>query len=313
MNLKDVEALLPVAASCFIMIVTQSAATARIYATRHHESLDENDDLIGLSAANALAAMSGTFVVNGSPTQTAMAESSGARSQFAQISTAAVVAVVLLFLTRPLQYLPRCVLGAIVFIIALHLIDLRGLREIRRESPGEFWLAAITAAAVVVLGVEQGIVLAMVMSLLRIVHHSYRPHTAVLVKGEDGIWQLIPAVPGALSEPGLAIYRFSAPLFYANAGRISEEIRGLAAAETPKLSCSHVDAQAIKRVDYSASRIVQDLADYLRSRDVKFVFARVQPQLRGDFDRHHLTEKIGPDHLFLKLHDAIRDCRKSLA
>ena len=92
--------------------------------------LDENADLVGLSAANAVAALSGTFVVNGSPTQTAMVEASGGRSQVAQLATAVVVAVVLLFLTGPLQYLPRCVLGAIVFTIALGLIDVRGLRSI---------------------------------------------------------------------------------------------------------------------------------------------------------------------------------------
>ena len=145
----EIRPLLPVAGSCFLMIVTQSAATARAYASRHREMLDENTDLVGLSAANAAAALSGTFVVNGSPTQTAMVESSGGRSQLAHLATAAVVAFVLLFLTGPLHYLPRCVLGAIVFTIAVGLVDVRGLRDIRRESPGEFRLALITAAVVV--------------------------------------------------------------------------------------------------------------------------------------------------------------------
>ena len=146
---REVRPLLPVAGSCFLMIVAQSAATARAYASRHRETLDENADLVGLSAANAAAALSGTFVVNGSPTQTAMVESSGGRSQIAHLATAAVVALVLLFLTGPLQYLPQCVLGAIVFTIAVGLVDLRGLRDIRRESPGEFRLALVTAAVVV--------------------------------------------------------------------------------------------------------------------------------------------------------------------
>ena len=103
------------------MIITQSAATARVYAARHRQQLDENADLAGLSAANAMAGLSGAFVVNGSPTQTAMVESAGAQSQVAQLATAAVVALVLLFLTRPLEYLPRCVLGALVFMIAIRL------------------------------------------------------------------------------------------------------------------------------------------------------------------------------------------------
>ena len=219
MSWHEFELLIPVAGSCFVMIVAQSAATARIYATRNHQPLDENADLVGLSAANATAAFSGAFVVNGSPTQTAMVESSGGRSQVAHVATAAVVALVLLFLTHPLQYLPRCVLGAIVFIVAIRLVDLRGLQGIRRESPGEYALALTTAGVVVLAGVEQGIVLAMVLSLLRIVQHSYRPHTAVLIQGEGGLWQLTPVVPGALTEPGLVIFRFGAALFYANAGR----------------------------------------------------------------------------------------------
>jgi sulfate permease, SulP family len=210
---NEIPPLLPVAASCFLMIVAQSAATARVYASRDRQALDENSDLVGLSAANAAAALSGTFVVNGSPTQTAMVESSGGHSQLAHLVTAAVVALVLLFLTGPLHYLPRCVLGAVVFTIAVELVDVRGLRDIRRESPGEFRLALFTAAVVVVIGVEQGILLAIVLSLLRHLRHSYRPHTAVLVE-DDGQWRATPAVPGALSEPGLVIFQFGADLFY---------------------------------------------------------------------------------------------------
>ena len=302
---KDIEVLVPVAASCFVMIVTQSAATARIYALRHHERLDEDADLIGLSAANGLAAFSGTFVVNGSPTQTAGVESAGSGSQIAQVSTAAVVALVLLFLTHPLQYLPRCVLGSIVFIVAIRLVDLKGMGGIRRESPGEFALALTTALVVVLVGVEQGIVLAMVMSLLRIVHHSYHPHTAVLVRGEGDLWQLTPAVPGAITEPGLVVYRFGAPLFYANAGRFSDEIRGLVGPDPSPVRCVIVDAGAITKLDYSAARIVQELQTELASRRIELLFAHVEPGLQQDFDRHHLTGIIGSARIFDKLHEAI--------
>jgi len=130
--------LLPVAGGCVLIILAQSAATARAYASRNHEALDENTDLVGLSAANAVAALSGTFVVNGSPTQTAMVDRAGGRSQVTHLSAAAVVTLTLLFLTRSLRFLPQCVLGAVVFTIAIGLIDVRSLRAIRRESPGEF-------------------------------------------------------------------------------------------------------------------------------------------------------------------------------
>jgi MFS superfamily sulfate permease-like transporter len=132
----DLLGLLPVASACFLMIVAQSAATARAYAERHREPLDENADLLGLSAANAAAALSGAFVVNGSPTQTAMVESSGGRGQLAHLATAGIAVLVLLFLTGPLRDLPVCVLGGVVFTIAVGLVDVRSLRDIRRESPG---------------------------------------------------------------------------------------------------------------------------------------------------------------------------------
>jgi SulP family sulfate permease len=301
---KAAEPLIGVAASCAVMIIAQSAATARIYAERHRQELDENKDLVGLSAANAVAALSGTFVVNGSPTQTAMVESSGGQSQIAQISTAAVVALVLLFLTRPLQYLPHCVLGAIVFLIAVRLINLRGLKDIRRESPGEFALAVTTAVVVVLWGVEQGIVLAMVTSLLRIVHHSYRPTTGVMIPGENKTWKLIPAVPGAVTEPGLVIYRFGAALFYANANQFAKEVGDLVDPSVAQVHWLVVDAEAITHVDYSASRVVRRVKQELVSCGVELAFARVQWDLKADLDRHHLTDAIGTAWIFPRLHNA---------
>jgi sulfate permease, SulP family len=302
---KDLQMLIGIAGSCFVMIVGQSAATARFYATRHHQTLDENSDLVGLAAANTAAAISGTFVVNGSPTQTAMVESSGGRSQLAQVSTAAIVALALLFLTRPLQYLPRCVLGAIVFIIAIRLINLRGLDDIRRESPGEFALAVTTAAVVVLVGVEQGIVLAMVLSLLRVVRHSYQPHTGVLVSENGAYWRLIPPDFGATTEPGLVLYRFGAPLFYANAGLFSEEVRTLCGAGPSPVRWLVVDAEAITNIDYTAARVVLQLQKDLSRDGITLAFARVQAYLKADFDRHHITEAIGEEMIFHRLHDAL--------
>ena len=114
----------------------------------------------------------------------------------------------LLFLTGPLQYLPRCVLASIVFTIAVGMIDVKGLRNIRRESPGEFYLAVVTAAAVVAIGVEQGILLAIALSIFRHVRHSYSPHAMLLAPDVTGRWVPGPATPGKETEPGLIVYRF---------------------------------------------------------------------------------------------------------
>jgi sulfate permease, SulP family len=301
----DIPPLLSVAASCAVMILTQSAATSRVYAARHHQRLDENQDLIGLSAANAAAAFSGTFVVNGSPTQTAMVESVGSQSQVAQVTTAVVVAVVLLFLTKPLQFLPQCVLGTLVFLVAIRLIKLDSLRSIRRESPGEFALAVATAIVVITAGVEQGIILAMVVSLLRVVHHIYHPRTGVMVQDAATIWKLIPPDPGAITEPGLVMYRFGAALFYANASRFCDEILRLVGPSPTTVRWVIIDGEAITNLDFSAARAVEELKKNLTAMGVQFGFARLPWNTRADFDRHYLTKALGSEWIFNRLHDAV--------
>jgi SulP family sulfate permease len=302
---SDAIAILPVAASCFVMIIAQSAATSRVFAVRHQERVDENADILGLAAANAAAGLSGAFVVNGSPTQTAMADQAGARSQVAQLAFAGVVLLVLLFATGPLQYLPRCVLAAIVFTIAVGMIDVAGLRAIRRESPGEFYLAVTTAAAVVAVGVEQGILLAIILSLLRHVRHSYRPHTMVLVPDAAGHWEPIAAAPGTLTAPGLIVYRFDADLFYANDNRFTDEVRALVERAPEPVRWFVIDASAITDIDYSAAQSVRDLLGDLAARGVNVIFARVNSFLRSDLERHGVAAVIGEARIFATLHEAI--------
>jgi sulfate permease, SulP family len=302
-------ALLPVAASCFVVIVAQSAATSRAFALRYRERVDENADILGLAAANAAAAVSGTFVVNGSPTQTAMGERAGARSQLAQLVFAGIVRLVLVALTGPLQYLPRCVLAAIVFTIAVGMIDPAGLRDIRRESPGEFSLAVLTAAVVVAVGVEQGILLAIVLSLFRHVRHSYRPHTMVLTPDATGRWAPVLAKPGVQTEPGLIVYRFGADLFYANDHRFTDEVRSLIEHAPTAVRWFIVDADAITDVDYSAARSIRELLDDLAQQKVGVMFARVGPYLRSDMDRHRITAAVGEARIFTTLHEALAAAR----
>jgi sulfate permease, SulP family len=298
-------ALLPVSASCFVMIIAQSAATARGYGLRYHERVDEDADILGLSAANAAAALSATFVVNGSPTQTAMADRVGARSQIAQLVLAGVVLLVLLMLTGPLQYLPRCVLAAIVFTIAAGMIDVARLRDIRRESPGEFYLAIVTSGAVVAIGVEQGILLAIALSLFRHVRHSYHPHTIMLVRDLTDRWIPVPAVPGKETEPGVIVYRFDADLFYANQSRFTDEVRALVAHAPTPVRWFIVDAGAITDIDYSAAQSLRDLLDDLARQQVGVIFGRVSAYLRSDMDRHGITAAVGGTRIFATLHEAI--------
>ena len=305
-------ALLPVAGSCFVIIIAQSAATSHLFALRYRERVDEDADILGLSAANAVAAISGAFVVNGSPTQTAMADRAGARSQFAQLVFAGIVVIVLLALTGPLQYLPLCVLSGIVFTIAVGMIDVTSLQDIRRESPGEFYLAVATAAAVVAIGVEKGILLAIALSLFRHVRHSYRPHTAILVPDASDRWIATPVTPGQETEPGLIVYRFGADLFYANHNRFTDEVRTLVEHAPTPVQWFVVDAGAITNIDYSAAQSLRDLLDDLAHRGVSMGFARVRPSLRSDMDRHRVTTVIGEMRIFATLHEALTAARGDL-
>jgi sulfate permease, SulP family len=297
--------LLQVSASCFVVIMAQSAATSRAFAERYGDPVDENSDLLGLAAANAASALSGAFVVNGSPTQTAMAEQAGARSQFAQLTMAATVVVVLLFLARWLQYLPQCVLASVVFTIAVGLIAVKQMNAIRRESPGEFSLAVTTALAVIAAGVETGIFLAIVLSLLRHVRHSYRPHTMVFAPNQESRWKSVPSHAGLETAPGLIVYRFGSDLFYANEHLFVDEIHRLIETAPHPVRWFIVDASAITDLDYSAGRSVNTLCQELAAKGIKVIFSRVSQYLRADMDRHGVTSVIGAGNIYGTLHEAL--------
>ncbi|MCC7068076.1 MAG: SulP family inorganic anion transporter [Burkholderiales bacterium] len=301
-------AMMPVALSCCAVIMAQSAATAREFALRHREAWDGNADLLGLSAANAAAAVSGAFVVNGSPTQTAMGERSGAGSQFAQIVVAGIVLVLIVLASDVLRYLPRAVLAAIVFTIAMGMIDVRALRAIRRESPGEFALALITAATVVTLGVGHGLLLAMTLSLLRHVRQSYLPHTMIYTPDAEGVWVPTAATPGRVTAPGLLVYRFGADLFYANVGRFVDELRALVAQAPTPLRHLVIDAAAITAIDYSAARAINELLRELAAAGIEVHFGRVNAYLRADMERHGLVAVLGAGRIAPTLHEALAAC-----
>ena len=295
--------LLTVAFSMFLVILAQSAATSRAYAIKYNERFTENTDLVGLGLANLGAGLSGTFVVNGSPTKTEMVDEAKSHTQIAQLTTAVVVAVVLLFLTKPLQYLPNAVLSAVVFLIGIKLIAVKGLRTIYRLRRDEFWVALLTAVVVVTLGVEQGIILALVLSLLVHVRRHYAPHDAVVRFDSQGRFQLASPTPGTLTDPGLVIYRFGVGIFYANAERLSEEVMALVnVPDPPRWFVLYADA--IDDVDYTGAQTLLELADHLAERGIVFAVAEASDDLRRELDRFGLTDKIGPARYFDSLHAA---------
>ncbi|PPA00054.1 sodium-independent anion transporter, partial [Pseudomonas sp. MWU12-2312b] len=208
-SLELLSRLMPTAFAMFVVILAQSAATSRAYASRYNESFSENTDLIGLAIANVGAALSGTFVVNGSPTKTQMVDSAGGRSQLSLLVTALIVLIVLLFLTAPLAYMPEAVLAAVVFMIGIELTDFKSLKSIYVQRRNEFWVALITLLTVVFVGVKEGIILAMVLSIIDHLRRGYHPKNVLLAFSESGKLHPVVLTSGAQARPGLLIYRFT--------------------------------------------------------------------------------------------------------
>jgi sulfate permease, SulP family len=285
--------LLGASASMFVVILAQSAATSRAYAVKHEEPFSEDTDLVGLGAANVVAAFSGTFVVNGSPTKTQMVDSAGGRSQLAPLTTSVAVLIVLLLLTGPLAYLPIAALAAVVFIIAAELIDIRGMRRILAIRRHEFAVAVLTAVAVVVLGVQDGIVVAVVASVIDHLRHSYHPRNSVLVKSLAGHWQAFPVTPDARTEPGLVVYRFGTSLYYANAIRLVEDM--LTLAQGTPFRWLVLDCAAIGDIDYTASSVLVEAVRQLHERHIRFVVANVIGPVHKQLDRYGISAAMGPD------------------
>ncbi len=295
---EHVRDLLPVAGACFVMIITQSSATARAFGVKHRARPDENRDLVGLGTANIVAGFTGTFVVNGSPTQTAMLESCGGRSQLANIATAGTVCLVLLLLTGPLRFLPLCVLGAIVFLVAAGMIDFKGFRDLWRCSRKEFYLALFTAASVVTIGVQYGICLAIVLSLLEHVQRSYKPRTAVIVRDPVEHWRMERVLPGHPVDDGIVMYWFGTDLYYANATHFCSEIRKLVSESPEKPRVMVVDCGAITSMDYTAGRALAELQRDLDSQGIILALTRVTAGLRSDMDHQGVTPVIGSDRIY---------------
>ena len=298
--------LVPTAFAMFVVILAQSAATSRAYAARYNERFSENTDLVGLGLANIGAGLSGTFVVNGSPTKTQMVDSAGGRSQLSLLFTTAIVLLVLLFLTGPLAYMPEAVLSAVVFLIGVDLVDIEGMKNIYAQRRSEFWVALITTLMVVFVGVEQGIILAIVLSLIDHTRRGYRPKNVVMVPAESGILQARPVATRAQALPGLLVYRFTHSMYYANAEQLSEEITDLANNSEPPLRWLCLDASSVDDVDYSAAETLRSLFAILKDKGIRLVVAQVLDDVREQ-SRYELRQLFGEDAFYDTLEDVMKD------
>jgi high affinity sulfate transporter 1 len=302
----QVPGLAAVSASIFVVILAQSAATARSFAQKREEKLNENRDLVALAVANLTAGLTHAFCVNGSPTKTAVVDEAGGRTQLAQLVMAVIAIIVLVAATALLHFLPDATLAAVVFVIGIHLIDVGHLRELWRLRRDELALAAITALVVVLVGVEQGIALAVALSVLDFVRHAYRPRDTVMVPVAGSAGDLVPepAQPGVQTVPGGIAYRFDGTLFFANADRFRERVLALVAAAPDPVSWVVLDLSAVADIDYSAGQVLLTLLRDLRALSVAVHLAHVE-DIHDLLQRYGALDLVGPNHVHHGVRDAV--------
>jgi high affinity sulfate transporter 1 len=305
----EIAVLLPTVASMFLVIVAQSAATARSFAQKYNEPHNENRDLLALAVANALAGVSGTFVVNGSPTKTAIVDAAGARSQIAQVTTAAVVVVVLLVATALLAWLPVAALAALVFVIGVKLVDVEALRQIYRFRTVTFAVAIGTLVAVVALGVERGMFVAIALSLLDHLRQEYQPKDAVLITSETRI-RHARADAGVESEPGLIVYRFAAPLFFANADYFAARVQDLVRRAPHPVRWFVFDLVSTDDIDFTGGLTLVARIKQLRQQGVVVAITDSE-DVREELERIGALLHVAPEHLFESVVIALDAYRKS--
>lgn len=310
-----IQTLIPTAFALFVVILAQSAATSRAYAARYREPFDENVDLVGLGLANLGAGLTGTFVVNGSPTKSQMVASAGGHTQLAMLTTSAIVLLVLLFLTGPLAYMPGAVLSAVVFLIGLELIDIAGMKRVYAQRRREFWVALVTGGVVVLVGVEESILLAIVLSLAVHTKHGYAPNNRLLARNAEHRWRLRPVQTQVQAAPGLMIYRFMHNMYYANTHVLTEEVMTLVRGASSPLVWFCIDAAAVDDVDFTAAAALRDLHASLADQGIRLVFAQLTDEVKAEFDRSRLTGLVGANAFFPEL-DAVLsafDAKPSMA
>lgn len=312
LNWNVIEKLVPIAFSLVVMIIAQSAATSRAFAIRFHERVDENQNLTGLGLANLGAGFTGAFVVNGTPTETQTAVSFGSRSQITQMTASMIVMIVLLFFTGPLAYLPKAALASMVLLIGLDLIDIRGMKKIYRQSASEFWVALITTALVIFVGVIQAILVAVVLSLIDHTRRGYRPKNNLIALDERSNRYTVPVEKRIHLLPGLVVYRFNHSMYYANTYNFSEEILDQIENTTHPIYWFCLDATAIGSIDVSAAETIREVFLTLHHRGIRFVLSGVADHVRQEMERYGLIKLLGRDSFFSAVPDVESAFRSSV-
>lgn len=301
---SDLASLLGPALGIAFVGYTDNILTARSFATRHGDPIDARRELLAVGAANLGSALLHGFPVSSSGSRTAIAEASGARSQVSGLVTVAVTLLSVWTLQPVLSAFPAAALAAVVVYAAVRLVDLAEFRRYARFRRSELLLAVGTTVAVLAVGVLIGVLVAIGLSVLDLLRRVARPHDAIegFVPGLAGMHD-VDDFPEAVPEPGLVIYRYDSPLFFANAADFHTRARAAAAGDDVRWFV--LNTEAIVEVDITAVDALEALRQELAERGIVFGLARIKQDLRAELAPSGLLDRIGEDHLFPTLPTAV--------
>ncbi|MET0147063.1 MAG: sulfate permease [Ilumatobacteraceae bacterium] len=300
----DVGPMLVAAMGITLVSLTDTIATSTSFAARRGEEVDPNQEMIGIGTANVAAGFFQGFAVSTSGSRTAVAEQSGAKSQLTGLVGAFLVALLLLFFSGLLADLPQTALAAVVIGAALSLADLTTVRRYARVRKTSLMLSLVATAGVVFFGVLQGILIAVVLSILLFFRSSWWPHGEVLgrVAGQEG-WHSIRGSPDAVARADVLVYRWEAPLFFANAGMFRQQVRHLVRKGQPRwvvLQC-----EAITDIDVTAADMLERLDRELNGEGVNVAFVELRSRLHDLVFRYGLFETLDRDHFYDSIDEAL--------
>lgn len=312
-GLENIVVLFAAAIGISLVAIGDTISTSAGFAARKGYEVNSNQELMGIGAANVLAGLFQGFPVSTSSSRTAVAEQSGAKTQLTGLVAAAAVMVMLLFLPGLMRNLPQSALAAIIIAAAIRLLDIPELRKLWTMRRSEFALAMASLLGVAFVGVLQGIVIAVVLSILDFFRRSWRPYSAVLGK-PDGVegYHDITRYPDAAQIPGVLIVRWNAPLFFANANLFRALIRKLVAQAEPAPVWIVVSAEPVTDIDTSAADMLVDLDLELNSKGMHLVFAEMKDPVKEKIVAYGLLETIDQRHFYPTLEAAVAACQHEM-
>jgi MFS superfamily sulfate permease-like transporter len=283
-----------------------TSVLSRTYATRLRSPVDPNQEMVGLGVANLATAFFQGFPISSSSSRTPVAEAAGARTQLTGVVGALAIALLLVLAPNLLEHLPHTALAAVVIASAIGLIEVSDLRRIYRIQRWEFWLSIVCFAGVAVLGAIPGIALAIVIAVIEFLWDGWRPHSAVLgrVEGVKG-YHDIARYPGARLIPGLVLFRWDAPLFFANAELFRERALDAVANSPTPVRWLVVAAEPVTSVDVTAADAACELDDTLHAAGIELCFAEMKDPVKDKLKRFGLFTRFGEQTFFATLGEAV--------